>query len=1360
MSYLGRIKAPVLRVGKIAAGLVLILIFLGLLSYLLILLPPVQNYSLSLAEKQFNSKLVGDISIGHIKSNLISQVDIYDLVVRDKSGSKDSVYIGHVRARYNLTALFAKTIHITSVLIEKINASLSVTADGRYIIPVLPVSSHVKSKSVANPADAHKGGWRIALGKVQVNQINAEYTDSSLHFQGFLRGASVMAMFPQIDSVLVELRVPEGSYESPWWRGHVDTIGGSATFRPDGMMVNEIFVEGAGSQVRGRGKIPFNESGFWDLSATVRSSMEPVLAIYSNVPGLKPSGQLYGRAFWTGTLQNPLLRFKGWGRNIVYETLEADSLYLDAEYGGESDAKATLNLYSSLGSAKADVKWQIPDLMLCPVFGDYYGNIRVENVIIPKLKGLKFIPQKFPGQFANFSGHFSGSGLEKLPEVVSIKARVKGKEFKNTPLGLSADLKNKRWHIKSEWERNILDGTGTISRQGVVTGKVTAQFLQLGPLSDYFFDELINGEIHLEADLNDKIENPTINARIAGHNITWRSAHIDSLDVNASYKDRDLNIEKAYLSATARLDSVLEYFNLDSTGGEVKVVARASGPVLNPDISARVEGLNLFYKSYNFDTVSGEFEMSGTDTIRWHDLNVTVAQTGVKSDGLLSPDGLHINTYAKFRQSGINGWRDAGELTLDGQFGGMLQGSFKMTDLELSVLSTWLFPKESYSGKLKGEGSFAGSFDNPGFKVSTQLAGPEFRGHQIHLLQNNIELADSLLKINSHIFLKKSGPGLELNAQIPLHIADGWKIDTSGGRDVKIGLNGNSLDLESAGDLLGADWTAKGPLYVDIGLDNKDGSWELNGNLSIKKGSLGYRPKNLTISDVGVDISFGGNIQDPSLQYVISTGLIEAPEGRISGSFARGVVGLDSLVLSAARLSLPQKGLVELSGLIPFGNRDSIISSSNLALDFVIVKFPLTLFSYFLPDNMIRGGEFRGDGRIRIKNGRPVLSGKIGLEGGILELEDIDPRIGPVNADIVMSGDSVILKQFKGKWGKGSIKGSGFGIWNTSGLSDLQIKTRSNNLSFELADMADITVQSANLQLTNRREGLLLSGSVDMGSTRFVRDLRITDLVREKVTSEKNRFLKNLMLQIKVNLLENLVVDMNLGYLEMDGEVGIAGTAFEPTYTGEISVTDGYVLYLDRKFDVVKGTFYNYDPYKLNPLIDLEAKTEVVSVSAGTEDFQSYTIYMTMSGSLEKPEVQFRAEDGGSGGLSQADMISILTLGQPIGAIGGDLGNRLRAFAGESLLGFGSRKLEQLLGIERIDFRGDIFKMKSEEKSPRLTLTKRLSSRLLLSYETALGDLTRRKILALFRLTKRFFLKGETDSEGESGVDLIFKLSR
>ncbi len=229
--------------------------------------------------------------------------------------------------------------------------------------------------------------------------------------------------------------------------------------------------------------------------------------------------------------------------------------------------------------------------------------------------------------------------------------------------------------------------------------------------------------------------------------------------------------------------------------------------------------------------------------------------------------------------------------------------------------------------------------------------------------------------------------------------------------------------------------------------------------------------------------------------------------------------------------------------------------------------------------------------------------------------------------------------------------------------------------------------------------------------------------------------------------------------MEAEGDVTLSGTAAVPGYIGEIKLSSGYILYLDRSFEIIKCSIYNYDPYKLNPVLNLEAQTEVLSISAVTGDPLSYIIYMTISGTLEEPVVMFRSEGENGEGLSQADIISVLTLGQPLGAIGGNLGERLRAFAGESLLGFGSRKLEQLLGIERIDIRGDIFAMDSVY-SPRLTLTKRIGPRLTLSYETLLGNLAQRRISALFRLTRRFFLKGETDSEGESGVDLIFRLSR
>jgi hypothetical protein len=151
---------------------------------------------------------------------------------------------------------------------------------------------------------------------------------------------------------------------------------------------------------------------------------------------------------------------------------------------------------------------------------------------------------------------------------------------------------------------------------------------------------------------------------------------------------------------------------------------------------------------------------------------------------------------------------------------------------------------------------------------------------------------------------------------------------------------------------------------------------------------------------------------------------------------------------------------------------------------------------------------------------------------------------------------------------------------------------------------------------------------------------------------------------------------------------------------------------------------------------------------------------MEVSGTLKKPTLKLSEE---SGNLNEADIISILTFGMPLGSVGSDLGERLKSFAGQSILGFGTRKLEQVLRLDRIDIQGDIFALgKSEKESknaPTLTLSKRISPRLLLTYETVLGDLTRRRVSALFRITRKLFIKGVADNN-DYGLDFIFKYTR
>ena len=201
---------------------------------------------------------------------------------------------------------------------------------------------------------------------------------------------------------------------------------------------------------------------------------------------------------------------------------------------------------------------------------------------------------------------------------------------------------------------------------------------------------------------------------------------------------------------------------------------------------------------------------------------------------------------------------------------------------------------------------------------------------------------------------------------------------------------------------------------------------------------------------------------------------------------------------------------------------------------------------------------------------------------------------------------------------------------------------------------------------------------------------------------------------------------------------------------------DGYVLYLDRQFEIIEGSFSNPDPFSLNPNLNVEASTDVFAFSPHKSSSDPYTITMYLSGTLEQPILRFSSDPA----LNELDILSVLTLGQTFGSIGADLGDRLRIFATQQLAGFGTRKLEQWTGLDRIDITGDILG-RNGEQGARVSVTKRLSSRLIVTGETHLDrNLSERKMRAHYRLTPRIALEGETSSEGDNGVDIIFRYSR
>ena len=159
---------------------------------------------------------------------------------------------------------------------------------------------------------------------------------------------------------------------------------------------------------------------------------------------------------------------------------------------------------------------------------------------------------------------------------------------------------------------------------------------------------------------------------------------------------------------------------------------------------------------------------------------------------------------------------------------------------------------------------------------------------------------------------------------------------------------------------------------------------------------------------------------------------------------------------------------------------------------------------------------------------------------------------------------------------------------------------------------------------------LPITGTIKLGRSRFIQDIQIADLLEYfrnpsdgKSGDGTGGILDSIRLQVGIDLQENAVIDMNLGYMKLDGDCILSGTIAQPSFTGEVLLTEGYVYYLDRRFTIQRATLNNYNPRELDPVIDLEAQTDVAAVSG--DQMETYTIILTLKGNVNNPQITFRS---------------------------------------------------------------------------------------------------------------------------------------
>ena len=155
-----------------------------------------------------------------------------------------------------------------------------------------------------------------------------------------------------------------------------------------------------------------------------------------------------------------------------------------------------------------------------------------------------------------------------------------------------------------------------------------------------------------------------------------------------------------------------------------------------------------------------------------------------------------------------------------------------------------------------------------------------------------------------------------------------------------------------------------------------------------------------------------------------------------------------------------------------------------------------------------------------------------------------------------------------------------------------------------------------------------LAGSVRLDQPKSEASLVVLTLpVPPPPPALRDEFFENMALAVEVDI-RGLTLDSELAEVEASGAVEVGGTFYKPLFQGDITIDKGQVFVLNQQFNITQGRVVlnrlaptksildvMYDPFELNPTLDLEAKTEEIE---DIDDGEKYVVTLTLQGPAQK----------------------------------------------------------------------------------------------------------------------------------------------
>ena len=354
--------------------------------------------------------------------------------------------------------------------------------------------------------------------------------------------------------------------------------------------------------------------------------------------------------------------------------------------------------------------------------------------------------------------------------------------------------------------------------------------------------------------------------------------------------------------------------------------------------------------------------------------------------------------------------------------------------------------------------------------------------------------------------------------------------------------------------------------------------------------------------------------------------------------------------------------------------------------------------------------------------------------------------VANLKAALRFTANQAQIDSLEGTLGGGRVSATGGALLEGFTVSAFRINLHGDSVTVPFPQDFRSTLD-ADVEIRGSSREQVISGLVNLRRAEYTQDIELADLINTRRGESIEEGAENELTRtalfggLRVEGRNALVVRNNLADLVGSVSLQLDGPVNDPTISGRITATSGTLNFRNDRYDITRALVDLPPSRNADPILNIQGESQI----------RGYRVIVGLNGPLSQPQAIVRSEPA----LPQADVVSLITTGQlSSGDTSSSILSQSEVGAATSLLtdalinAPAQRATSKLFGLTRFEISPVIGGTTGSTPSARLTLGRRISKELTVTYSTNVTS-DPNQILALeYRVSDRlsFFAQYEQAS--------------